>query len=123
MRSTGVLPPSEPCGRLQFVVKLPFLNPLLDCILCWILSCPEFIQIRELRTLDFAIEVGRAWRDRSELDALAHEPSVYGLCEELTASISLNALNRKRHFADDTVKKKQRILGVSPRIDSQYTQT
>ncbi len=82
---------------------------------------PEFAQVSKLRTFNLAIEVRRAWWNRPELDALVHQAPLHRFSEELAAAVGLDALNRKWHLLDDSIKEKQRISGISTRIDGQYT--
>jgi hypothetical protein len=70
---------------------------------------PEFVQVSKLRALDLAIDVWRAWRNRSKFDALAHQTPLHRFGEELAAPISLDTLDRKRHLLDHAIKEKQRI--------------
>ena len=42
---------------------------------------------------------------RAELDAPRHQAALHSLGEELQASVGLDALDRKRHFLQETVEK------------------
>ncbi|CAG9258349.1 conserved hypothetical protein [Burkholderia cepacia] len=59
------------------------------------------------------MEVRRTWWNWPKFDALVHRAPLYGFVEEFAATVGLNALNRKRHFLDDTIKEKQRISGIA----------
>ncbi len=53
-------------------------------------------------------------------DALVHQAPLHRFSEELAAAVGLDTFNRKWHLLDDSIKEKQRISGVSTRIDGQY---
>lgn len=82
---------------------------------------PKLVQVGELRAFDLAIEVRRTWWNWPEFDALGHQAPLHGFSEELAAAVGLDTLNRKRHLLDDTIKKKQRISGISTQVDGQHT--
>jgi hypothetical protein len=101
------------------VVELPLLNSPVNLVLGRSMVEPELVEVRKLRTLDLAIEVWGAWRNRPEFDALVHQTPLHRFGEELATPVGLDTLDWKWHLFDDTIKKKQRISGVSARVDSQ----
>jgi hypothetical protein len=64
-----------------------------------------------------------AWRNWSKFDALAHQTPLHRFGEELAAPVGLDTLDWKWHFLDDTIEKKQRISGVSARVNGQNAET
>jgi hypothetical protein len=73
---------------------LPFSEALGNVGRAKINGRPEFFQIGALRSLDLAIEMGRAWLDGAELDRPIHQPLLHLLGKEFPATIRLNALDR-----------------------------
>ena len=63
-----------------------------------------------------AVEVGRARPDRPEFDAIFLQPFLNFHSKELAAPVSLNALNRKGHFFDNTLKKSDGVRRGPARI-------
>ncbi len=105
---------------MPVVVELPLFDSQVDCLLGRGMAGPKLVQVSKLRAFNLAIEVRRAWWNWPEFDALVYQTPLHRFSEELAAAVGLDTLNRKRHFLDDTIKEKQRISGISTRVDGQH---
>jgi hypothetical protein len=70
-------------------------------------------------SLDFTVQVRRRRPDRSEFDGRVAEPLRHNEGEELSATVRLNALNRKRHFFHHALEKRDGVNGGATRIETE----
>ena len=87
--------------------------------MAWIGRRPELFKIGPLRPFHFAVEVRRSRRHGAELDRPFHQPALDIFGKELKTAISLDALDRKRHFLHDAFKEGQSAFGISSWINAE----
>ena len=80
-------------GAVPIVVGDPLRKLFADVGRFGVASVPELLQYRSLHTLHFAIQVWGARRYWPKPDGFVHQSALNFLGEELSAPVSLNALN------------------------------
>jgi hypothetical protein len=105
------------------VIELPLFDSRIQFEIPIVLVDPEFLQIRQLRSLDFAVQMWRARRDGAKFDEVSHQPVLHGFREELAAPIGLDSLDCEGHFLHDAFEKVQRVCAVSSRVNSQHSKS
>jgi hypothetical protein len=80
-------------GAAPIVVGDPLRELFADVGRFGVGSVPELLQYRSLHTLDFAIQVWGARRYWPKPDGFVHQSALNFLGEELSAPVSLNALD------------------------------